>query len=223
MPGAPMSVAVVFSTSAICAELMYGKRCSNTATAPVTCGVAIEVPFYCRSPTPGWPDRNRWPRCCRFCCPATRRRSWRYSRNGREAADGVRHAVGRSRILRHAGDRQPVRRDVRHEVGQPADHIRLVVVAVVTGGKQHQNIFARGVDGALIACAGQAAEQRFDLIELFLRILQLKVQRVRIAAAVGQKVGNTDAPAVVDHPHAVVDHRLPAGIGDGAVRPRNSP
>ncbi len=137
---------------------------------------------------------------------------------GREAADGVRHAVGRCRILRHAGDRQPVWRDVRHEVGQPADHIRLVVVAVVTGGEQHQNIFARGVDGALIACAGQAAEQRFDLIELFLRILQLKVQRVRIAAAVGQKVGNTDAPAVVDHPHAVVDHRLPAGIGDGAVQ-----
>lgn len=45
MPGAPMSVAVVFNTSAICAEVMYGKRCNNTATAPVTCGVAIEVPF----------------------------------------------------------------------------------------------------------------------------------------------------------------------------------
>ncbi|CAI1217777.1 Uncharacterised protein [Serratia marcescens] len=137
---------------------------------------------------------------------------------GREAADGVRHAVGRCRILRHAGNRQPVRCDVRHEVGQPTDHIRLVVVAVVAGGEQHQNIFARRVDGALIACAGQAAEQRFDLIELFLRILQLKVQRVRIAAAVGQKVGNTDAPAVVDHPRTAVDHRLPAGIGDGAVQ-----
>ncbi len=137
---------------------------------------------------------------------------------GREAADGVRHAVGRCRILRHAGDRQPVRRDVRHEIGQAADHIRLVVVAVVTGGEQHQNIFARRVDGALIACAGQTAEQRFDLIELFLRILQLKVQRVGIAAAVGQEIGNTDAPAVVDHPHAALDHRLPAGIGDGAVQ-----
>ncbi|CAB5698868.1 Uncharacterised protein [Serratia marcescens] len=137
---------------------------------------------------------------------------------GREAADGVRHAVGRCRILRHAGDRQPVRRDVRHEIGQAADHIRLVVVAVVTGGEQHQNIFARRVDGALIACAGQTAEQRFDLIELFLRILQLKVQRVGIAAAVGQEIGNTDAPAVVDYPHAALDHRLPAGIGDGAVQ-----
>ncbi|CAI2017227.1 Uncharacterised protein [Serratia marcescens] len=137
---------------------------------------------------------------------------------GREAADGVRHAVGRCRILRHAGDRQPVRRDVRHEIGQAADHIRLIVVAVVTGGEQHQNIFARRVDGALIACAGQTAEQRFDLIELFLRILQLKVQRVGIAAAVGQEIGNTDAPAVVDHPHAALDHRLPAGIGDGAVQ-----
>ncbi|CUZ97960.1 Uncharacterised protein [Serratia marcescens] len=138
--------------------------------------------------------------------------------SGREAADGVRHAVGRCRILRHAGDRQPVRRDVRHEIGQAADHIRLVVVAVVTGGEQHQNIFARRVDGALIACAGQTAEQRFDLFELFLRILQLKVQRVGIAAAVGQEIGNTDAPAVVDHPHAALDHRLPAGIGDGAVQ-----
>ncbi|CAI2019462.1 Uncharacterised protein [Serratia marcescens] len=137
---------------------------------------------------------------------------------GREAADGIRHAVGRCRILRHAGDRQPVRRDVRHEVGQPADHIRLVVVAVVAGGEQHQNVFARRIDRALIACAGQAAEQRFDLIELFLRILQLKVQRVRIAAAVGQEIGNTDAPAVVDHPCTAVDHRLPAGIGDGAVQ-----
>ncbi len=137
---------------------------------------------------------------------------------GREAADGVRHAVGRCRILRHAGDRQPVRRDVRHEVGQPADHIRLVVVAVVAGGEQHQNVFARRIDRALIACAGQAAEQRFDLIELFLRILQLKVQRVRITAAVGQEIGNTDAPAVVDHPRTAVDHRLPAGIGDGAVQ-----
>ncbi len=137
---------------------------------------------------------------------------------GREAADGVRHAVGRCRILRHAGDRQPVRRDVRYEVGQPADHIRLVVIAVVTGGEQHQNIFARRVDGALIACAGQATEQRLDLIELLLRILQLEVQRVRIAAAVGQEIGNADAPAVVNHPHAALDHRLPAGIGDGAVQ-----
>jgi len=44
------------------------------------------------------------------------------------------------------------------------------------------------------------------------------VQRIRIAAAVGQKVGNADAPAVVDHPRAALDHRLPAGIGDGAVQ-----
>ncbi|CAI1956589.1 Uncharacterised protein [Serratia ficaria] len=137
---------------------------------------------------------------------------------GRESADAVRHAVGRRLVLRHAGHRQPVRRDIRHEIGQAADHIRLVIVAVVAGGEQHQNILARRIDRSLIPGARQAAQQRLDLIELFLRILQLKVQRIRIPPAVGQDVGNTDAPAVVDHPYAVVDHRLPAGVGDGAVQ-----
>ncbi|CAI1990324.1 Uncharacterised protein [Serratia entomophila] len=137
---------------------------------------------------------------------------------GRESADAIRHAVGRRRILRHAGHRQPVWRDIRHEIGQPADHIRLVIVTVVAGGEQHQNIFARRIYCSLITGARQAAQQRLDLIELFLRILQLKVQRIRIPPAVGQDVGNADAPAVVDHPYAVVDHRLPAGVGDGAVQ-----
>ena len=45
MPGAPMSVAVVFSTSATCAPFRYGKRSISTATLPATCGAAIEVPL----------------------------------------------------------------------------------------------------------------------------------------------------------------------------------
>ena len=155
MPGAPMSVAVVFNTSAICAEVMYGKRCNNTATAPVTCGVAIEVPFYCRSPTPVGRIGTVGHGAVDFAARRRDAEAGGIAAAGREAADGVRHAVGRCRILRHAGNRQPVRRDVRHEVGQPADHIRLVVVAVVAGGEQHQNIFARCVDGALITCAGR--------------------------------------------------------------------
>ncbi|MNF70749.1 hypothetical protein D3C84_526720 [compost metagenome] len=45
MPGVPMSVAVVFSTLATCAPVMYGKRSINTAAAPATWGAAIEVPL----------------------------------------------------------------------------------------------------------------------------------------------------------------------------------
>ncbi|MOA47936.1 hypothetical protein D3C78_1706160 [compost metagenome] len=45
------------------------------------------------------------------------------------------------------------------------------------------------------------------------------MQRIGFLAIIRKKIRNADAPTVVDHPHAVVDHRLPARVGHAAIQP----
>ena len=43
-PAVPRSLAVLYNASRICLPVRFGKACFNKATAPATCGAAIEVP-----------------------------------------------------------------------------------------------------------------------------------------------------------------------------------
>ncbi len=133
---------------------------------------------------------------------------------GREGADAV--IAGIVGILQ-AGDRQPVRRDVRHEVGQAGHGIRVVEVTVVAGGEDGDHAAARRVDRALIGATGLGAQDRFDLIELLLRIVHREVRISRVIPAFIEFLGDADAPTVIDDARAAGHQRLPAGLVNRAV------
>ena len=86
--------------------------------------------------------------------PGTRRRDAEASgiaAAGREGADAVITAIGG---ILQAGDRQPVRRDIRHKIGRAGHGVRVVQVVIVTGGEDGDHAAARRVDRALIGAAG---------------------------------------------------------------------
>ncbi|CVC60648.1 Uncharacterised protein [Serratia marcescens] len=133
---------------------------------------------------------------------------------GREGADAVVAAI---RGILQAGDRQPVRCNLRHEIGQAGHGIGVIQIAVVTGGEDGDHAAARRVDRALIGAAGLGAEDLFDLIELLLRIVYREVWISRVITPLLKLFGNADAPAVVDDARAAGHQRIPAGLVHRAV------
>ncbi|CVH46811.1 Uncharacterised protein [Serratia marcescens] len=133
---------------------------------------------------------------------------------GREGADAVVAAI---RGILQAGDRQPVRCNLRHEIGQAGHGIGVIQIAVVTGGEDGDHAAARRVDRALIGAAGLGAEDLFDLIELLLRIVHREVWISRVITPLLKLFGNADAPAVVDDARAAGHQRIPAGLVHRAV------
>ncbi|CAI1169486.1 Uncharacterised protein [Serratia rubidaea] len=128
---------------------------------------------------------------------------------GREGADRV--ITGALRILQ-AGDRQPVRRDIRHKVGQPGHGIGVIQVIVITGGKDGDDAAARRINRSLIGATRLSAQDLFDLFELFTRVVDGKVRIGRVGTALGKLIGNADPPAVVDNSCAAGNQRIPAGL-----------
>ncbi|CVH38228.1 Uncharacterised protein [Serratia marcescens] len=133
---------------------------------------------------------------------------------GREGADAVIAGIGR---ILQAGDRQPVRRDIRHEIRQAGHGVRVVQVVIVTGGEDGDHAAARRVDRALIGAAGLGAQDNLDLIELLLRIVDREMRISGIFASLGEFIGNADAPAVVDDARAAGHQRIPTGLVHRAV------
>ncbi len=133
---------------------------------------------------------------------------------GREGADAVVAAI---RGVLQAGDRQPVRCNLRHEIGQAGHGVRVVEVVIVTGSEDGDHAAARRVDRALIGAAGLGAEDLFDLIELLLRIVDGEMRVSGILAPLGEFIGNADTPAVVDDARAAGHQRIPTGLVHCAV------
>ena len=134
-----------------------------------------------------------------------------------ERADHVRIGAGGVRVLLQRGDGDPVRRDVRNEVAEAGNGIRVVQVVVVAGGENGDDAAACGGNRAVVSAAGFGAEQGADFVELQLRVVDGEVRIRRIAAAEVEAVGDADAPAVVDDPRTAGDQRIPTGLVHRAV------
>ncbi len=132
----------------------------------------------------------------------------------REGADAVIAGIGR---ILQAGDREPVRRNVRHKISQTGHGIGVIQIAVVTGGEDGDHAAAGRVDRALIGAAGLGAEDLFDLIELLLRIVYCEMRISRVITALIKLFGDADAPAVVDDARAAGHQRIPTGLVHRAV------
>ncbi len=132
----------------------------------------------------------------------------------REGADAVVAGIGR---ILQAGDRQPVRCNLRHKIGQAGHSIGVIQIAVVTGSKDGDHAAARRIDRALIGATGLGAEDLFDLIELLLRIVYCEMRISRVITTLIKLLGNADAPAVVDNARAAGHQRIPAGLIHRAV------
>ncbi|CVF23847.1 Uncharacterised protein [Serratia marcescens] len=128
---------------------------------------------------------------------------------GRESADAEVTAIGG---ILQAGDRQPVRCNLRHKIGQAGHGIGVIKIAVVTGGEDGDHAAARRIDRALIGAAGFGAEDLFYLIELLLRIVYCEMRISRVITALIKLLGNADAPAVIDDARAAGHQRIPTGL-----------
>ncbi|MNS63860.1 hypothetical protein D3C72_969660 [compost metagenome] len=135
----------------------------------------------------------------------------------RERTHDVRIGAGQIRVLLQRSDGDPVRRDVRDEIAEAGDGVRVVEVVVITGGEDRHDATARGGNRTVVGAAGLGAEQRADLVELHLRVIDGEVRVRRIAAAEVETVSDADAPAVVDDPRAAGDQCVPTGLVHRAV------
>ncbi len=131
-----------------------------------------------------------------------------------EGADAVIAGIGR---ILQAGDRQPVRCNLRHKISQAGHGIGVIQIAVVTGGEDGDHAAAGRVDRALIGAARLGTEDLFDLIELLLRIVYCEMRISRVITALIKLFGNADAPAVVDDARAAGHQRIPTGLIHRAV------
>ena len=116
-----------------------------------------------------------------------------------------------------AGDGEPVRRDIGHKVSQPRHRVRVVEVVIIAGGENGDDAAARRINRALIGAARYGAEDLLNLVKLFLRVIYGEVRISGIAAALGEFIGDADAPAIVDDAYAAFAQRIPARFIDRAV------